>query len=127
MDCNGKCPECGSSWDGGLIVDTFKKMRDEGHEFYAGKTDEEIVEDTIKYYGSADQRWSRLIGIELPYDDPRHYDGVSYWHCPDCRAEWNRFTGKLENSGTGYKFEARSNYADPASASTGPAGSSTDA
>jgi hypothetical protein len=35
-----------------------------------------------------------LIGVELSYDDPEHYDGVSYWQCPECYVAWNRFNGK---------------------------------
>lgn len=38
-------------------------------------------------------KWGREIGIELPYDHPKHYDGVSYWQCPDCKTLFDRFTG----------------------------------
>ena len=31
--------------------------------------------------------FSRTIGIELPYDHPDYYDGVSFYRCPDCGAE----------------------------------------
>lgn len=41
------------------------------------------------------RHYSRLIGVELPYGHPERYDGVSIWQCPDCAAQWNRFTGKL--------------------------------
>ena len=34
--------------------------------------------------------YSHCIGIEIP----ERYDGVSYWRCPACAAEWDRFTGE---------------------------------
>jgi len=34
------------------------------------------------------------IGIQLPYDHPDHYDGVSYWMFPCCGATYDRWTGK---------------------------------
>ena len=40
------------------------------------------------------EKYSRLIGIE----DPKVYDGVSWWRCPDCGATWSRWTGELEDS-----------------------------
>lgn len=36
------------------------------------------------------ERYSRVIGVEIV----GQYDGVSRWQCPDCEAEWDRFTGK---------------------------------
>lgn len=39
------------------------------------------------------KRWSKVIGMELSYDDPEHYDGVSYWACPECGVAWCRWTG----------------------------------
>jgi rubredoxin len=65
IDKHGECPECGSSWDGG-------DMPKESHKYY-----------------SPPYKWSRLIGIE----DPRKYDGVSIWMCPDCKTQWDRFSG----------------------------------
>jgi hypothetical protein len=29
--------------------------------------------------------------VELPYDHPDHYDGVSYWECPDCNHQFPQF------------------------------------
>jgi transposase-like protein len=77
-----KCPECGSSWDGGSIVEKL-------HEQEPWKTKEEI-EITVKQYYSPPYRFSRLIGVE----DAQKYDGISYWKCPDCGTMWNRFTGE---------------------------------
>jgi len=59
----GNCPKCGKSWDGGAIP-----------------------EDLREHY-SPPYRWSRVIGIE----DPKVYDGVSWWKCPDCGATFDRF------------------------------------
>ena len=37
------------------------------------------------YYGTK-THYSRMIGIE----NPRVYDGVIAWHCPDCGLTWPR-------------------------------------
>lgn len=89
------CPKCNSNWDGGSIVDTFIKQRDEGSTYWKGKSDEEI-EQYVKDSYSEPYRWGREIGIGLAYDHPKHYDGVSYWQCPDCKTTFNRFTGEEE-------------------------------
>jgi hypothetical protein len=34
----------------------------------------------------------RQIGIEYPYDDPLHYDGVSEWNCRECGRRWCAWT-----------------------------------
>jgi uncharacterized Zn ribbon protein len=62
-----ECPECKADWQGIPIKEEYRKK------YYGGKT-----------------HYHRLIGVET-YD----YDGVSKWRCPDCFAEWNRWTGKL--------------------------------
>jgi rubredoxin len=95
------CPECKSSWDGGSILETFIKGRDDGsHAWNKDMTDEEI-EEYVKNSYSPPYRWGREIGVELPYNHPRHYDGISYWQCPDCKATFNRFTGEKEEIGDG--------------------------
>lgn len=63
------CPACNSSWVGEPIPEASRQN-------YGGKT-----------------HFRRVIGIEFPCDHPEHYDGVSVWACPDCKAQWNRFTG----------------------------------
>lgn len=63
------CPECKSSWVG-----------------------DPIPEKHLHLYGHHNGHSSRLIGVEIL----GKYDGVSYWQCPDCKATWNRWTGKLE-------------------------------
>lgn len=83
------CPKCNSDWDGGSILETFKKQRDDGSEFWKGKSDKEIEEEMIACY-SPPYRWGREIGVELPYDHPDHFDGISYWKCPDCGTMFNR-------------------------------------
>lgn len=93
------CPKCGSNLDGGSIVETFIAQRNdastEDNYIWKGMSDEQI-EECVKECYSEPYRWGREIGIELPYDHPNHYDGVSYWQCPDCGATFNRFTGKME-------------------------------
>lgn len=69
------------------------------HPSYKNWSDEKIKE-AASHYGHTDkepQYFSKLIGIELPYDHPNHYDGVSYWQCPNCKTIWNRFTEKIES------------------------------
>lgn len=90
-----ECPKCGCSWYGGSIVEEFIKQRTEGVKIWQGMTDEQI-DEYVKDGYSPPYRWGRQIGIELSYDHPNHYDGVSYWQCPDCDATFNRFTGKEE-------------------------------
>lgn len=89
------CPKCNSNWDGGSIVDAFIEQRDSGSEYWKGKSNEDIEECVKSSYGPP-YRWSRVIGIELAYDHPQHYDGISYWQCPDCSTTWNRFTKEEE-------------------------------
>lgn len=86
------CPKCGSDWDGGSIVETFIKQREEGNLFWKDKTNEDI-ELIVKETYSPPYRWDRKIGVELSWDHPKHIDGISYWKCPDCDALFDRFTG----------------------------------
>lgn len=83
------CPKCGSDWDGGSILETFIRQRDEGSEYWAGKSDQEIEEEMKSSYG-APYRWGREIGIEIQGG----YDGVSFWRCPDCGTDFDRWTGE---------------------------------
>lgn len=85
------CPKCGVSWDGGSILESFIKQREDGVSYWKGKSDEEI-ESRMKESYSPPYRWGRAIGIELPYNHPNHFDGTSYWQCPDCKAIFDRFT-----------------------------------
>lgn len=36
-------------------------------------------------------KYSFLIGIE----NPKLYDGISFWKCPFCHTVWDRFTGVI--------------------------------
>jgi len=85
-----KCPECGVSWDAGSIVETFRQQRDNGEKWLGGWSDERI-EEYVKMAYAPPYRWSRLIGIE----DPKIYDGISWWKCPECKTMWDRWTGKV--------------------------------
>ena len=78
------CPECGSDWDGGSIIETFIKQRDEGSKYWGEMTDEQI-EEQVKTLYRPPYRWGREIGIETP-----DYDGISYWKCPDCDTVFDR-------------------------------------
>lgn len=37
----------------------------------------------------------RFVGVEYPYYDPDHYDGVSEWNCLKCQTRWGRWSGKV--------------------------------
>jgi hypothetical protein len=92
------CPCCNASFDGGLILDKFKQVRDnlkaEGkletkeYEWYQ-KTDEEF-ETLMKESYSEPYRFSELMGIEVP----NLYDGVLAFKCEACGSYWARFTGE---------------------------------
>lgn len=92
----GFCPKCKSNWDGGSILETFIAQRNQGVNCWQGKSYEELQECVEEFY-SPPYRWGRQIGIELEWNHPKHYDGVSYIQCPDCKTTFNRFTGEEEN------------------------------
>ena len=92
------CPKCDAQWQGEDIYEYFLKRRADGDPYYMGKTDAEI-RNAAGNYGWTEENhrcFGNLIGIELSYDHPQHYDGVSYWQCPDCKTTWNRFTNEEE-------------------------------
>lgn len=37
----------------------------------------------------------RVIGVQYGSEVRDHYDGVSEWRCPDCKARWGRWTRNL--------------------------------
>ena len=82
MDEHGKCPKCESDWDAGSI---FEALRPQA--WCADKTDAELQKYVEQHY-SPPYRFSRIIGVEMP----EFYDGVAKWRCPDCSAEWDRFS-----------------------------------
>jgi hypothetical protein len=90
LDHSGLCPKCGCSWNAGDVLETFKTMRSEGREWYKDKTDAELIKIAGNYGWTPEspKNFSRLIGIE----ERGVYDGVCKWRCPDCNAEWNRFS-----------------------------------
>jgi hypothetical protein len=91
MDKSGKCPECNCSWDNGDIFEKLQSIRNSGTA-YVGKTDEELLKFAAAYGWTPENptRFSRLIGVEVRGG----YDGVSKWRCPECSAEWDRFSGR---------------------------------
>ena len=64
------CPHCNSDLRG-------EPIPEKDREFFGDKT-----------------HFSRKIGIEIMGG----YDGVQYWKCPDCKVEWDRFTGKVQEN-----------------------------
>ena len=89
MDHHGKCPSCGSDWDGGDVVETYKRYRDEGKAPWAYYTDADILRHAEYHNWTAEKptRFSRLVGLEFP----DKYDGVWEYACPDCDARFPRF------------------------------------
>lgn len=71
MDSNktDNCPACGVSWIGDEIPIANR-------EFYGGATHSR-----------------RVIGVEYWHGSPEHYDGVSEYQCPDCKARFGAWTG----------------------------------
>lgn len=94
------CPDCGAQWKGDDIYQYFlcQKMFPEAeqHEVYKDKTDEEIYRAAQDYGYTHENpvRFRKVIGVEYPYGHPKRYDGVSLWHCPECKGYWSRWTGK---------------------------------
>lgn len=81
----GRCPACNSDWCGDEIFDVLRKQ-----DWTNGHSDEELRKYVENSY-SPPHKFSRLVGVQLPHDHPGHYDGVSYYMCPDCRHKWPRF------------------------------------
>jgi hypothetical protein len=87
------CPKCDYQWKSNKNI--YEEFRE--NPSYKDMTDEQVKE-VASHYGHTEanpQYFSKLVGIELPYDHPDYYDGVSRWMCPNCKNEWNRWTGKL--------------------------------
>ena len=85
LNHTGLCPECGADWNAGDIFDVLRPQN-----WCADKSDAELREHIRTSY-SPPYKFSRLIGVQLPYGHPEHYDGVSYYMCPDCKHQWPRF------------------------------------
>jgi len=85
LDHHGHCPACKADWCAGNIFDTLRPQ-----DWCKDKSDAELFEH-IKTFYSPPYKFSRLVGVELPYTHPDHYDGVSYWECPDCKHQFPRF------------------------------------
>lgn len=79
-----KCPKCGADWDGGSILETFIKQREEGVSVWQGKTDEQIEEYTKEFY-TPPYRWGRCLAIYS-----QDTDRTEGWQCPDCEAIFKR-------------------------------------
>jgi hypothetical protein len=86
LDRLGKCPECNADWC--CAGDIFTVLR--GQDWCKNRSDEELRTFVETHYAPP-YKFSRLVGVQLPYDHPEHYDGVSYYQCPDCNHQWPRF------------------------------------
>ena len=81
LDHHGTCPNCHANWDNGSIFETLREQ-----EWCRQMGDAELQAHIEEFY-SPPYRWSRLIGIET-----ESYDGVSFWRCPECAAQWSNFS-----------------------------------
>jgi hypothetical protein len=96
-----KCPECGVPWkQEETITDSFLRDKEEGH--YKDKTIEEVKEISAEMYGCTEDNpqhfgTEHFVGIQLEWNHPNHWDGVSYWKCLNCDTTWNRFTNLKED------------------------------
>lgn len=99
IKAHDNCPECNARWKG---EDIFKHFMDaktnpnhEQYAYYKDRSDAEILKVAGDYGWTPEtpKSFGNIIGVELSYDDPERYDGVSYWMCPNCRVAWNRFNG----------------------------------
>ena len=84
LDEFGKCPKCGADWCAGDIFETLRAQ-----DWCKNKSDEELRELVESSY-SPPYKFSRLVGVELPYSHAQRYDGVSYWECPNCSEQFPR-------------------------------------
>ena len=94
------CPHCNANLKEDEIIVQFKRFRDEEKRGFAGKTDAELEKSAELYGWTKENKLcsSKLIGVELPYDDPDHYDGISFWVCPECGVGNNRFNDDITNN-----------------------------
>jgi Zn-finger nucleic acid-binding protein len=96
------CPHCDAPWKGEDIFEYFMTQKtdpkSEQHAYFCDKSDEEIYESARAYgYKIGKPVFFRhVIGVQLEYNHPQFYDGISYWQCPACKETWNRFSGKQE-------------------------------
>ena len=90
MNNINNCPKCKSNWDGGSILESFIKQREDGIKFWKNMSDKNI-EKHVKEHHSPPYRWKRIIGVELPLTDKNYYEGISYWLCPDCNTKFDKF------------------------------------
>lgn len=100
----GNCASCGVSFKGAPI-DPKHFVWPDSH-----NVDKWCIEAQGRWgscvclpYGDLpeDERfYSTLMGIELAYDHPKHYDGVSYWQCQSCGFTWDRWTGEAVDPST---------------------------
>lgn len=42
---------------------------------------------------------NNIIGVEYDNTHPEHYDGVSEYHCGECKTRWGRWTGSILQEG----------------------------
>lgn len=81
LNHHGKCPECGTNWDGGSIFDILRLQ-----DWCKHMSDAELQADIDQCYGiDQPQRFSRLVGVSCVARDR-----VVAWRCPDCDHEWPR-------------------------------------
>jgi hypothetical protein len=80
-----ECPHCGVVWEGSEIHLGLYRT--------GNYTMEEAIEAASHYGWTPENNLCfsiNVVGVETD-----GYDGISYWHCLECAAMIDRFTGKI--------------------------------
>ena len=72
-----KCPHCDYTLDDGLILDVFKKFRNNGFAMYANTSDKDLEKMVLDFYGSLNKRFSKIVQV--------HDNHRVYYECPNCK------------------------------------------
>ena len=88
-----ECPKCGVTWEGEEIPDGLMQHAPRRY------TSRAKAEEAARSYGWTPENKRKfkinMVGIEYPWNHPRHYDGVSEWKCTQCGTRIDRFTNKI--------------------------------
>lgn len=90
----GSCPECGTSWDNGEVVDYLMDP-----EKYLGAIDDRALAESVakRSYGWTPENKRRIS--KLAYIEPSDGDGIfngvdGFYQCPQCQIAWGTESGE---------------------------------
>ncbi len=81
-----ECPHCGIIWEGKEIPIGL---------YLTGNYTMMEATKAAAYYGWTSKN-NLCFSVNVVGVDAAGYDGVSYWHCLECDATIDRFTGELK-------------------------------